>query len=207
MPWLLLAVMAAGLSLTNCSKMHKADPTPLDLAGVWFQDIQPFRDLNVTDAEVQEMVAARQGGISEQACLELIRIAHGRKQLFTDGNAASTLLAAGMREASVLELARLNQLGPQTGEAQALSLAHLSDQVILAIAQRRATGMPTLSGPTAAALQNSGFSEEQILAEINRGTTDADADAMIARRNAAPKLFVRHPRPPVIPGPQSAWGR
>src|SRR5205085_2675178 len=103
---------------------------------------------------------------------------------------------AGMQEDSVLALARLNQLGLQTGEAQAMRLAHLSDRVILAIAERRAAGTPSLSGPTAAALQNAGLTEEQILAEIARGTTDAEANATIARRNAAAanRGFVRQSR-------------
>ncbi len=193
---LLPALMAAGLSLSGCNKIRKTDLTPLDKAGIYFQDAGQFRALNVTDAEVQELIAARQGGVSDQTCLELTRIARERKQPFVDGQGASSLLGAGMQEGTMLELARLNQLGLQTGEALAMRLAHLSDQVILAIAQRRAAGMPTLSGPTAVALQNAGYSEDQILAEINRGTTDADANAMIARRNtaAASQGFVRQAR-------------
>jgi hypothetical protein len=196
MKWLLPALMAAGLSLSGCNKIRKTDLTPLDKAGIYFQNVDLFRALNVTDAEVQELIAARQGGVSDQTCLELIRIAHERKQSFVDGQGVSSLLGAGMQEATVLELDRLNQLGLQTGEALAMRLAHLSDRVILTIAQRRAAGMPALSGPMAAALQNAGFTEDQILAEINRGTTDADANAMIARRNtaAASQGFVRQPR-------------
>jgi hypothetical protein len=192
---LLLALMAAVFSLSGCNKVHKTDLTPLDKAGILLQDAGQFRALNITDAEVQELVAARQGGVSEQACLELMRIARGRNQPFVDGNAASALVGTGMKEATVLELGRLNQLGLQTGETQAMFLAHLSDQVILAIAHRRAAGMPTLSGSTAAALQNDGSTEDQILAEINSGTTDAAANAMIARRNAAAASqgFVRQP--------------
>ena len=185
MSWLLLALMAAGLPLSGCNKIRSADLTPLDKAGVWFNDVEQLRALNISDAEVQQLVAARQGGLSDQACLELIRIAHGRNQRFADGHAVSSLVGAGMQEASVLELARLGQLGLQTGEAQAMRLARLSDRVILAVAHRRAAGQPSLSGPAAAALQNAGLTENQILAEINRGTTDAEVDAMIARRNAA----------------------
>lgn len=191
----LLLSLTAGLSL-GCNQLHKTDLTPLDRAGVWFQNVEQLRTLNVTDAEVQELIAARQAGVSDPACLELIRIAHGRNQPFVEGHAASSLVGAGMQEASVLELSRLNQLSLRAGEAQAMRLARLSDQVILSIAQRRAAGMPSLSGPTAAALQNAGFTEDQIVAEIKRGTTDGDANATLARRHAAvaARGFVRQPR-------------
>jgi len=140
--------------------------------------------------------AARQGGLSDQTFLDLVRIAHGRNQPFVDGNATASLIPAGMQEDTVVDLARLDQLGPHTGEIQAMRLAHLSDRVILAIAMRRAAGQPSLSGPGAAALQNIGFTPEQILAQISAGTTDPEANAIVARRNAAAASsgFVRQPR-------------
>ena len=127
----------------------------------------------------------RQTGVSDEACIELIRISRGRHGQFTDGQAVASLVGAGMQEASVIELARLNQLGLRAGEAQAMRLARLSDQMIVAVARRRAAGQPSLSGPKLAALQNAGLTQKQLLAEINRGTTGAEADAIIIRRNSA----------------------
>jgi hypothetical protein len=189
-------LLAAGIPQSGCNKIRQADLTPLDKAGVWFDGVEQVHALNVSDAEVQELVAALQGGLSGQTCLELIRIAHDRNQPFEDGRGISALVGAGMQEASVLGLARLNQLGLRTGEAQAMRLARLSDRVILDIARRRAAGLPSLSGSSATALQNAGFTMDQILAEINRGTTDAGVNAMIAARNAAAasRGFVRQPR-------------
>ena len=181
---LLLALITVAI-LSGCNKFRSTDMTPLDRAGVWFNNIEKLLELDVTDAEVEQLVSVRQTGVSDEACIELIRISRGRHGQFTDGQAVASLVGAGMQEASVIELARLNQLGLRAGEAQAMRLARLSDQMILAVARRRAAGQPSLSGPKLAALQNAGLTQKQLLAEINRGTTGAEADAIIIRRNSA----------------------
>ena len=94
-------------------------------------------------------------------------------------------VSAGVQQDSVLELARLNQLGLWSGEAEALRLSGLSDQVVLAVARRRAAGQPSLSSPKIAALKNAGLNETQIPADINNGVSDAQADRIIAERNYA----------------------
>ena len=67
-----------------------------------------------------------------------------------------------------------------------MHLARLSDPVIVAVAARRAAGQPVLSGGRLASLQELGYSDSQLIGEINGGTTDADADAIIAKdRNLA----------------------
>ncbi len=53
-----------------------------------------------------------------------------------------------------------------------MRLAGLSDQVILAVARRRAAGKPVLSGPSLTQLKNAGWNEAELLSLIDRGATD-----------------------------------
>jgi hypothetical protein len=161
------------------------DTSSLDQAGMWFNGVEQLRELSVTDDEVQQVLLARQAGITDENCVELVRLARRRNQPFADGAAIGGLMRAGMQEQSVMALARLNQLGLRAGEAQAMRLAGLSDEVILAVARRRTAGQPVLSSAKAAELRNAGLTDRQILDHVNRGTTDAQADAIIAQRNRA----------------------
>jgi hypothetical protein len=163
---------------------------------MYFTNVEQLRQLGLSDGEVAQLVSARQAGVSDENCIELVRIAHMRHQLFTDGQAIAGLLDAGVAEGSVLELARLNELGLWSGEALAIRLSGLSDQVILAIARRRAAAQPVLSGPKVAELKNAGLSEAQILADVNSGISDEQADKIIAARNysAGGHSFVRQRR-------------
>jgi hypothetical protein len=181
--FLLLASAAVALVLAGCKHSNTANLAAIDKSGVWLNEAAQLRDLGVTDAEVQQLTAVRQAGMSAPSCLELVRIAHGHHQPFSDGQPAATLVHAGLKEPTVVELERLGQLSSGAGEAQAMHLARLSDDLILAVAQRTAAGLPGLSGSRIAALQNIGYTENQLMAEVTSGTTDAQADAIIARRN------------------------
>ena len=152
---------------------------------MYFNNVEQLRQLGVSDSEVAQLVPARQAGVTDDTCIELVRIVHTRHQPFTDGQGVAGLVGAGVAENSVLELARLNQLGLWSGEAEALRLSGLSDQVILAIARRRAAAQPVLSSAKIGALKNAGLSEAQILADINSGISDEQADKIIAERNYA----------------------
>ena len=167
--------------------------TALDHAGMFSTNVEQLRQIKVTDGEVQQLAQARQAGMSDESCLALIRIAHGRNQLFTGGQDIAGLLGAGLAEDSILKLARLNQLGLWSGEAEAMRLANLSDNVILAAATRRAAGQPVLSSAKIADLRNAGLTEKEIIDDIQNGTTDAQADDIIYRRNylAGGHNFVR----------------
>ena len=178
---MLLAVVA----LTGCKKLHLTDLAPLGQAGMYFADVEQLRQLGVSDTEVAQLVSARQAGVTDGTCIELVRIVHMRHRLFTDGQAVAGLVHAGIEENTVLELARLDQLGLWSGEALALRLSGLSDSVILAVARRRAAAQPVLSGAKVAALKNAGLSEAQILIDINGGIGDDQADRIIAQRNYA----------------------
>lgn len=184
-PLALLLPLLAALGLGGCKRLHHTDLTPLDQAGMWSSSVDTLRQFQVNDAEVRQLALARQGGLSDDACVSLVRIAHGRQGAFTDGQAVAGLFGAGLAEDSILELARLNQLGLWAGEAEAMRLANLSDQVILTVARRRAAGEPVLSSAKVADLRNAGLSDKEIIQDIENGTTDEEADAIIARKNYA----------------------
>jgi hypothetical protein len=180
-----LSALALVVALGGCSKFQHTDTTKLDQAGMWVNSVDQLRQLKITDPEVQQLVLAHQAGLTDAACVELLRISHARQQIFASGQAAGGLLEAGFHEDSILELARLNQLSAWSGEAQAMRLAGLSDEVVLAVAKRRAAGQPVLSSRKIADLQNAGLTQNEIIVQINRGATDAQADEIVARRTYA----------------------
>jgi hypothetical protein len=194
--WLPVGLVLVALCLTGCKRLHRADTRPLDQAGMWYRNIAELRGLEVTDTEVAELVKARQAGMSDENCIELVRIARARKEPFASGDAVASLRRVAVGESTVLELARLDQFGLWTGEAQAMRLLGLSDQVLLTVARRRAAGQLVLSGPSLGKLKNAGLGETEILNLIARGTTDEQAEAIVAarRRASAPAGFVRQPR-------------
>src|ERR1700731_2995466 len=160
------------LTLAACKKRAEQTNTQsLDEAGMWSNSVSELRTLNVSNAEISELTKARQGGLSDPSCVELIRLARSRQQPFSGGQPIADLLAAGSSEQAVLVLARLDQLGLWAGQAQALRLAGLSDKVLLAGAQRRSQGLPVLSGEKLGGLKNSGASEKVILDFIQKGIT------------------------------------
>ena len=168
------------LPLAACKRVEPTTTKPLDEAGMWSNSVNELRTLNVSNAEIGELTKARQGGLSDPSCIELIKFARSRQQPFTGGQPIADLLAAGVSEQTVVELARLNQLGLWAGEEQALHLAGLSDKVILAVAQRRSQGLPVLSGDKLAGLRNAGASDAVILDFVQKGSTDAQATNYIA---------------------------
>ncbi len=179
LPGLLFALL---LPLAACKRVEQTNTQPLDEAGMWSNSVSELRTLNVSNAEIGELTKARQGGLSDPSCIELIKLARSRRQPFSGGQPIADLLAAGSSEQTVVELARLDQLGLWAGEAQALRLAGLSDKVILAVAQRRSRGLPVLSGGKLAGLKNSGASDAVILDFVQKGITDEQASNYIAHR-------------------------
>jgi hypothetical protein len=152
---------------------------------MWFNSIEELRTLNISNAEIGELAKAREAGLTDQSCVQLIKLARERKIPFADGQSVANLLQAGLSEQTVLTLARLNQLGLWAGEAHALRLAGLSDPVILAVAQRRSQGLPVLSGKKLADLKNAGTSDPAILNMIEKGVTEEEATYYIASRQRA----------------------
>jgi hypothetical protein len=181
------------LLLTGCRKMQKPEEDPLYQAGMWSDTIQKLHGLDISDTEVTEVVKAHQAGFSDDDCVEVVRLARGRKKTFNDADAIAGLLHVGVSETNVLALARLDQLGAWAADLQGIRLAGYSDQVVMAVARRRSAGLATVSGTSLVELKNTGVSEQQVLAQIDRGLSDEQAGQMIAEHQHAemPRGFVR----------------
>ena len=173
------------VSLSACERSQPPDSAAAEQAALGPDDMRGLQALNVSKPEMGELAKAKQAGLSDQGSIDLIKLARSRHKPFTGGQNVADLLSAGSSEKTVLELARLNQLGLWTGQAQALRLAGFSDKVILAVAQRRSQGLPVLSGEKLAALKNAGASETQIIDMIQKGFSEQQASAYIAQRERA----------------------
>jgi hypothetical protein len=174
------------LTVAGCKRVMPVDTVPLDNVGINFDSIQRLKALKITAPEVAEIAQARQAGLSDNGCVEILQIYRGRGVAFNGGDAVAGLIQAGISEDTVLELAKLNQLGIGAGELQAMRLAGLSDQIVLVVAQHRAEGKPVLSGASLAGLKNTGLRESTLLELAQRGVPDSQADAIIsARRHGA----------------------
>lgn len=178
----LLSVFAVAFLGAGCHRVMPTNTIPLDQSGLSFSAIQSLKSLDISDAEVAEIVKAKQGGLSDDGCVALVRLARSRNEKFHTGDDVVQLLGAGMAESTVIELAKLNQIGLWTGEAQAMRLAGLSDEIILETAHRRAAGKPVLSGASLANFKNAGMREGTLLQLVRRGVADSEAPEIIKLR-------------------------
>jgi hypothetical protein len=179
-------VLAIVLSVAGCHSIPPLDTKPLDTAGMTYDTIQQLKAMQVTAPEIAQLATARQGGFSDASCVEALRIYRGRTQPFDAGDDIAGLIRAQVSEDTILELAKLNQLGLGAGELQAMRLAGLSDAILLEVARHRAAGKPVLAGASLANLKNVGVRELTLLELARRGVPDSQAAAIIAfRRHGA----------------------
>ena len=178
-------LLASILLASSCKPAQKPDTDQADQMAMWLESVPQLKSLNVSNAEVAELNKAHEAGLTDPSSAVLVKLARDRKQPFTDGQEVADLLNAGSSEETVLELARLNQLGAWAGEAQAMRLAGLSDKIILAVAHRRAQGLVVLSGAKLGELKNTGVSDAMILEMIQKGDSDETATKFIAQRERA----------------------
>jgi alkylhydroperoxidase family enzyme len=195
LPLCLSAILAAALCFGGCQRFHHADTQPLTQSGFWSDTIQKLRDLNVSDSEVADLIKVREAGVSDDDCVEFVKLARDRKQMFTSGDTVANLLHSGLAEPTVMELARLNQIESWALEAQSIRLAGYSDRVVLATARRRADHQPMASAASLVELKNTGVVEQQVLEMISRGLTDEQVGQMVAAHKQAemPTPFVHRP--------------
>ncbi len=156
-------VVAVAALLAACSRPQRTETRPLSEAGMSYQSIEAMRALDVTDAEVAQLVKVKNAGASESTCVSLLRVVRNRNRAFRDGDAVAALRLVGMSDESVVELALVDQLGQWVGDVQPMRRAGISDPIILAMARLRAQGRLALSGPSLARLRNVGMSEETLL--------------------------------------------
>ena len=181
-----LHLLFAGVALVcSCKSAPKADNEQATQMAMWLDSVPQLKSLNVSSMEIDELSKAHEAGLTDPSTVVLIQLARDRKMPFTDGQSIAGLLNAGATEQTVLEMARLNQLGPWAGEAQAMRLAGLSDKIILAVARRRSKGLAVLSGEKLGELKNTGASDALILEMVERGDSELTVSAYIAARNRA----------------------
>jgi hypothetical protein len=178
-------LLASALLVSSCKPAQKADTEQADQMAMWLDSVPQLKALNVSNGEIGELNKAHEAGLTDPSTVVLIQLARNHKAPFTDGQSIADLLNAGTSEQTVMELARLNQLGVWAGEAQAMRLAGLSDKIILAVAQRRSKGLTVLSGEKLGELKNAGASDATILEMVQRGDSDKTASEYIAQRNRA----------------------
>ncbi len=158
-----------------------------------YSSVKQLEAMNVTAAEIPEILKAYNGGFSDQDCVQIVRVFHSHGQAFKSGDAVAGLIQSGMSDQTIIDLANLNQLGPTYGEYEAMHLAGLSDSIILAVAQRRSDHEPVLSGASLAGLKNTGLRASTLLQLARRGVPDAKANAIISfrRRGASDSQILR----------------
>jgi hypothetical protein len=179
-----LATLLLGVSffLFACQRMAPLDTTPLDSSGMSFGAIQTLRSMNINNAEVAQVAAAKQAGLSDDDCITLFRLVRSRKQQFDIGDDVAQLLRAGVSSSTVMQLAQLDQIKLWGGEATAMRLAGLSEEIILEEAHRRAAGLPVLSGASLANFKNTGMREATLLQLVRRGVPESEAPTILALR-------------------------
>jgi hypothetical protein len=170
------------LLVGGCQRLHHVDTAPLDRAGMSYSAIQDLTHAGITDAEVLALAHAKLDGISDATCVELVRIAHSRQQPYNFTENVAGLRQVGMSEASILDLARMNQLGVGAGELQAIRLLGFPDATVVEIAKSHAAGKAVLSGVSIANIMNTGLRRETLLEFVRRQVPDSSANAIIAMK-------------------------
>jgi hypothetical protein len=172
------------LVCAGCKHTRYIDTKPLDQSGMDYSAIQEMKALSPTDAEIAEVAKAKMGGLSDHACIELLRISRSLNQRADFADAADNLVQVGMTEDDILALARMRQLGVPSGELQAMKLTGLSDAVVMEVARRHAAGKQALSGVSLAHLKDAGFSQAALFELVRRGVRDDQVAGIVAlRRN------------------------
>lgn len=190
--------LALSLLVAGCKHMQPLDTKPLDAAGVGYDSIKKLEALDITKDEVAEISKMRSAGFPDDACVAIVQIYHDRHKPFSAGETVAGLTQASLRPDTILELARMDQLGLGAGEFQVMRLAGLSDAIILETAKHQAAGTPTLSGLSLGKLKNSGLRESTLLELVRRGIPDSMTDQILAMRRHRAKdaeILRRFPAP------------
>jgi len=183
--WPFALLLAACVSAGACKSAPKPDNDQAVQMAMWLDSVPELKSMGVSNAEIGELSKAHEAGLTDPSTVVLIKYARERKVPFADGQPIADLLRVGSSEQTVLELARLNQLGIWAGQAVAMRLTGLSDRIILAVAQRRSQGLPVLSGEKLGQLKNTGVSDAELLEMVQKGTSDQAASSFIAQRERA----------------------
>jgi hypothetical protein len=180
------AMLLAPLLCAGCYGMQAVDVKPLEDAGMNYDALSQLKALKISAPEVSQIAGARQAGFSDTSCVQVMQIYRTRNQGFDAGDSIVGLVNAGVGEPLVLDLARMGELGPESGELEAMRLAGFSDDMLLTVAQRHSSGQPVLSGASLAGMKNLGMRSDTLLQLARRGVPDSQASAIMrARRHGA----------------------
>lgn len=187
--WFVFFFFAAG-----CHRQAALDTLPLSNAGVGYDSVQKLKALNISAAEMPQIIEAHEAGLSDAGLVELVKMEHGRGQAFDIGDTVANFMQARIPEATLLDLARMNQLGLASGELLAIHLAGLPDSVVEEVARRRAAGRPVLSGASLASIKNTGVRNSTLLELVRRGVPDSQTATIVAmrRHRATDAEILRH---------------
>jgi hypothetical protein len=177
--FLLIAIISISAA---CHRAAPVSTLALDNSGMSYDAVQQLKELKISSSEVTEIVIVHEAGLSDEDCVQIIRIFRGGGGEFTASKTVTDLLRAGIGPDMILELAKLNQLGLGAGELQAMHLAGLSDAILLEVARHHAQGRPVLSGASLATLKNAGFRESTLLEIARRGVLDSQVATILSLR-------------------------
>jgi hypothetical protein len=166
----------------GCKKHPLTDYRPLDQAGMGSDKVEELKALNVSDAEIPQLVKLKGANVTDDTCVALVSIAHQHQHLFSSADAAGNLAGAGYTEQQILDIARTDHIDSISSEAVTLRLIGLSGPTVQLLLDRHLQGIPTLSSGQISRLKNTGLTEKQILERINSGMTDEQAEAEIVKR-------------------------
>ena len=175
-------LMSLALPAAGCRSLRLVDTQSLDTSGMSYDAVQELKSQGISRSEVTEIAKARQSGFSDADCIDAFKIFHSRQQPFNAGGAIASLVQVNVSHDAILELARINQLGFDSGELQAMKLAGLSDDILLEVARHRANGQPVLSGASLAMLKNTGMRTSTLLELARRGVPDSQGPAIVSYR-------------------------
>ncbi|HEY6127923.1 MAG TPA: hypothetical protein VIW23_07040 [Candidatus Acidoferrum sp.] len=164
-------------SVAGCNSHPLTDYRQLDKAGMWSSGLEELKKLNVNDAEVGQLITLKNSGLGDDMCVALVSAAHNHHHPFNSASAARSLNSAGFSDDQILAIAKNDQLDSLSGDAVMLRLIGLSDPTVQLLLQRRIKGIPTLSSAEIGRLKNTQLSEREIVARVENGMTDAQADA------------------------------
>jgi hypothetical protein len=187
------AALFLAFAMTACERARGVDTQPLSQSGMAYDSVKQLQNSKVTQAEIAGILKMHDAGFSDDDCVQIVKIFHGRGQIFDAGSAVAGLIQAGMSDETILALANLDQLGRSAGEFEAMHLAGLSDAIVLEIAQHRSAGKPALSGVTLARLKNTGLRGSTLLELARRDIPDSEGTEIVSfrRRGASDAQILR----------------
>jgi hypothetical protein len=174
----------AALLACGCDRRTKPERPTLESTGMYASSINLLKKDNLKDPEIEQLIRLKQAGATDQLCVDLVNAAHDHHHDFSSAESAIQLSRAGYVDAQILEMAQSDRIDILSGEAVTLKLIGLTPSTVQAIIHRRVEGLPTLTSEQIGRLKNTAMSEKQILALVEEGLTDEQAEAEITKREA-----------------------